>query len=88
MKAGRPATQEELMLQFKPKAVHHPTPSPKKKPKQTMSQLDGHWARGIPSYLWEGQMFSSDLELSEWGPCALRRYIGFTQCTDAGINFI
>lgn len=31
MKAGRPATQEELMLPFKPKAVHHPTPSPKKK---------------------------------------------------------
>ena len=74
MKAGRPATQEELMLQFNPKAAHHPTPSPKKK-KKSMSQLDGLWARGIPSYLWEGQMFSSDVKLSEWGPCALRRYI-------------
>ena len=53
MKAGRPATQEELMLQFKPKAAH-PAPgpcSPKKTQNthtKTMSQLDGRWAREFP----------------------------------------
>ena len=53
MKAGRPATQEELMLQLKPKAAHAPSHHPLKKTHK-VSQLDGHWARGIPSYSWEG----------------------------------
>ena len=43
MKAGRPATQEELMLQFKPKAVYHPTPSPKKKKK---NHVPARWPLG------------------------------------------
>ena len=45
MKAGRPATQEELMLQFKPKAAHHPPPSPKKKKKKKI-HVPARWPLG------------------------------------------
>lgn len=75
LKADRPDTQEELMLQFKSKSS--------KRPK---SQLEAVGAGGGPSY--SAFLFCLGLQFNRWRPPTSGRAVCFAQSTDSNLHLL